>query len=117
IKTGKIDAIVQLTEFTEDHLQQDKLKIVQGPAQGQPGLNEIWLPNYLALQHGIHTGDTIAIPASGGTYAFKVSATVSDPLFGSGMINPTRAWVRAGTLSFFAPVSQLTNNCLGIRLK
>ncbi len=117
VKTGKIDALVQITEFTSNHLRQDKLKILKGDIKDAPGINEIWLPNYLAVQHNIQVGDTIAIPTSGGTYSFKVSAMVSDPHYGSGMVNPTRAWVKAGSLSFFAPVSQLTNNCLGIRLK
>ena len=116
-KEEKIDVLVQITEYTKDHLQQDKLQIIEGEAKDQPGYSEIWLPNYLTIQHNIKTGDTIAIPASGGIYKFKVSATVSDPHFGSGMVNPTRAWVREGTLAFFAPVSQLTNNSLGIRLK
>ncbi len=116
-KDEKIDVLVQITEYTEDHLRQDKLKIINGEAKDQPGYGEIWLPNYLAVQHNIYVGDTIAIPASGGIYKFKVSATVSDPLYGSGMVNPTRAWVRAGSLSFFVPVSQLTDDCLGIRLR
>ncbi len=116
-KDEKIDVLVQITEYTEDHLRQDKLKIINGEAKDQPSYGEIWLPNYLAVQHNIYVGDTIAIPASGGIYKFKVSATVSDPLYGSGMVNPTRAWVRAGSLSFFVPVSQLTDDCLGIRLR
>jgi putative ABC transport system permease protein len=116
-KGAKLDVPIQITEYTADHLQQDKLQIMSGNAKDQPGYGEIWLPNYLASRHHIQIGDSIAIPASGGVFTFSVSATVSDPHYGSGMVNPTRAWIRAGTLPFLVPVSQLTNNCLGIRLK
>src|SRR6266511_201955 len=44
-KDEKIDVLVQITEYTEDHLRQDKLKIINGEAKDQPGYGEIWLPN------------------------------------------------------------------------
>jgi putative ABC transport system permease protein len=116
-KDEKLDMQVQITEYTPDHLIQDKLEIMHGAVKDHPEDGEIWLPNYLFLRHQIQIGDSVAIPASGGVYRFKVAAAVSDPQYGSGMVNPTRAWVGPGSISFFVPVSQITNNCLGIRLK
>jgi putative ABC transport system permease protein len=117
LKNEKQDIQIQLTEYTPDHLSQDKLEIMRGTPKDHPDIGAIWLPNYFFLRYHIQIGDSIGIPASGGVYWFKVTAAVSDPHYGSGMVNPTRAWVGPGTLPFFVPVSQITNNCLGIRLK
>jgi hypothetical protein len=50
-------------------------------------------------------------------YSVIVSATVADPHYGSGMVNPTRAWLAEGDIPFFVPVVQLGGMMTGIRLK
>jgi putative ABC transport system permease protein len=116
-KQNKIEVMMQLTEFNDDNLVQDKLMIIEGAHKKSPEHGEIWLPKYLANNYHIQIGDTIGIPGPGGLYQMIVSATVADPLYGSGMVNPTRAWITAGELPFFIPVTQLSNAMLGIRLK
>ena len=109
--------MIQLTEYNNDNSIQDKLMIIEGAHKKSPEHGEIWLPKYLANSYHIQIGDTIGIPGPGGLYQVIVSATVADPQYGSGMVNPTRAWIAAGELPFFIPVSQLSNTMLGIRLK
>lgn len=115
-KGNKIELMVQLTEYNEDNSVQDKLIIVDGDQKKSPAHGEIWLPKYLANNYQIQVGDTIDLPGPSGSYPVVVSATVADPLYGSGMVNPTRAWLASGELPFFIPVSQLSNIQLGIRL-
>ena len=117
IKDKKIEAQVELTEYTPDHQRQDRIKILTGARRDQPGYGEIWLPKYLAVQHNLQPGDTLVFASHGNFYKLKITALIADPLYGSGMVNPTRAWIRAGTLPFYMPLSQTTNSSLGIRLK
>jgi len=116
-KGVKVELMVQLTEFGNDNLAQDKLMIIDGAHKKNPEHGEIWLPKYLADNYQIKIGDTIGIPGPSGSYPVMVSATVADPLYGSGMINPTRAWLSPGELPFLLPVTQLSGMQLGIRLK
>jgi putative ABC transport system permease protein len=116
-KGKKIDLMVQITEYGNDHLYQDKVSVLQGDSTDLPGFGEIWLPEYLAESHGIKTGDTIGFPINGSEYKLRVSATISDPHYGSGMVNPTRAWVGAGFLPYFLSNPDLNNVSIGIRLK
>ena len=115
-KGNKIELMVQLTEYNDDNSVQDKLIIIDGAHQKSPVHGEIWLPKYLANNYQIQIGDTIDLPGPSGSYPVVVSATVADPLYGSGMVNPTRAWLASGELPFFIPVTQLSNIQLGIRL-
>jgi len=116
-KDQKIDVMVQLTEYTGDHLQQDQVMVLNGTKKEHPGYKEIWLPNSLAANYNIHPGDTVGIPVETGLYQMIVAATVVDPHYSSGVINPTRAWINEGSLSLFEPVLQLNNDMLGIRVK
>ncbi|MBS1597690.1 MAG: FtsX-like permease family protein [Bacteroidetes bacterium] len=116
-KGEKIDVMVQLTEYTKDHLQQDQVFVLNGAKKQYPGYGEIWLPNSLASNHNIHPGDTIGIPVGTGLQQMIVSATVVDPHYSSGVINPTRAWITEGSLPLFKPVLELNNDMLGIRIK
>ena len=116
-KGNKIELMVQLTEYNNDNSVQDKLMIIDGANKKSPEHGEIWLPQYLANNYHIQIGDTIGIPGPAGLYPVIVSATIADPHYGSGMVNPTRAWLAAGELPFFVPVAQLSNIMLGIRLK
>ncbi|MGE5107163.1 MAG: ABC transporter permease [Sphingobacteriales bacterium] len=116
-KGKNIEVMIQLTEYHSDNSIQDKLMIIEGVNKKSPGYGEIWLPKYLANNYQINIGDTIGIPGPAGLYPVIVSATIADPHYGSGMVNPTRAWLAAGELSFFVPVAQLSNIQLGIRLK
>ena len=116
-KRNKIEVMIQLTEYNSDNSFQDKLMILEGVDKKSPKHSEIWLPKYLANNYHIQIGDTIGIPGPGGLYQVIVSATVADPQYGSGMVNPTRAWIAAGELPFFIPVTHLSNTMLGIRLK
>ena len=116
-KDNKMEIMVQITEFNNDHNTQDKLIVIDGKKKEAPGFGEIWIPQYLANNYQVKVGDSIGIPSPGGLHHVIVSATVGDPHYGSGMVNPTRAWVAPGELSFFVPVTQLSNTMLGIRLK
>jgi putative ABC transport system permease protein len=116
-KGKKIDLMIQLTEFTNHNLIQDKLLIIEGNTKIKPAHCEIWIPKYLANNYQISIGDTIGIPGPTGLYQVVVSAIIADPHYGSGMINPTRAWIATGELPFFIPVTQLSNTMLGIRVK
>ena len=116
-KGNKMEGMIQLTEYTHDNAIQDQLQIIIGTHKKSPQHGEIWLPLYLANNFHIQIGDTIGIPASSGLYQVIVSATVADPHYGSGMVNPTRAWLAEGELSFFVPVVQLKQMMTGIRLK
>jgi putative ABC transport system permease protein len=116
-KANKIEVMIQLSEYNEDNSFQDKLMIIEGAGKKSPQHGEIWVPKYLANNYHIQIGDTIGIPGPSGLYQVIVSATVADPLYGSGMVNPTRAWIAAGELPFFIPVTQLSNTMLGVRLK
>jgi len=116
-KRNKIEVMIQLTEYNSDNSVQDKLMIIDGADKESPEHGEIWLPKYLAKNYCIQIGDTIGIPGPAGLYQVIVSATIADPQYGSGMVNPTRAWIAAGELPFFIPVTQLSNTMLGIRLK
>jgi len=113
----KIDMMIQLTEHTADHLLQDQVFVLQGKGKLHPDNGEIWLPNSLAANYNIHPGDTIGIPVGTGLYNMIVSATIVDPHYSSGVINPTRAWISEGSLPFFEPTLQLNDNMLGVRLK
>jgi ABC-type lipoprotein release transport system permease subunit len=116
-KGNKMELMVQLTEFNNDHTVQDKLMVIDGILKEGPEHGEIWLPKYLANDYHIQIGDTIGIPGPGGLYSVLVSATIADPHYGSGMVNPTRAWLASGELPFFVPATQLSHTMLGIRLK
>ena len=116
-KQKKFDNMIQLTEYNIDNKIQDKLFLLKGKQGDFPGHNEIWLPKYIVDAFHIVLGDTISIPVSDGTYPFKVTAIVADPLYGSGMVNPTRVWIGPGELPFIMPVTSINNNLLGIRLK
>jgi putative ABC transport system permease protein len=116
-KGNKMEVMIQLTEYTHDNAIQDQLQIIDGTHKKSPQHGEIWLPLYLANNYHIQIGDTIGIPTSSGLYQVIVSATVADPHYGSGMVNPTRAWLAEGELPFFVPVVQLKQMMTGIRLK
>ncbi|MEP7109253.1 MAG: FtsX-like permease family protein [Ferruginibacter sp.] len=116
-KGHKIEGMIQLTEHNNDNSIQDKLMVIDGIQKKSPGHGEIWVPVYLAINYHVQIGDTIGIPAPGGLYQVIVSAMIADPHYGSGMVNPTLAWVAAGELPFFVPVAQLSNTMMGIRLK
>jgi putative ABC transport system permease protein len=116
-KNSKIDIQVQLTELGKDNQVQDKLLLLSGEDKSGPERSEIWLPKYLAMNNDIKLGDTLRIPIASGTKELIVSGLVADPHYGSGMINPTRAWLSPGELLFFLNISELKNTMLGVRLK
>jgi putative ABC transport system permease protein len=116
-KEQKIDVMVQLTEYAADHQLQDQVFVLNGIKKQYPGQGEIWLPNSLASNYNIHPGDTIGIPVGAGLYRMIVGATIVDPHYSSGVINPTRAWISEGSLPLFEPVLELNNVMLGIRIK
>ncbi|MCP3927945.1 MAG: ABC transporter permease [Bacteroidetes bacterium] len=113
----KLDLMLRLTERSESNLQQDKLLIIEGENKIHPDFGEIWIPQHMANAHSINIGDTLGIPVNEGLYPLVVSATVLDPHFSSGLMNPSRAWIAAGALSLFQPLNKLTASTIGIRLK
>jgi putative ABC transport system permease protein len=113
----EVDLMVQLTEYTKNHLIQDQVKIIRGEVQASPSPGEIWIPDHLARNHHISIGDTLDIPLSGAVYPLNVSATVVDPHFASSLFNPTRAWIGPGSLAYYISLSQLHQRVLGVRLK
>ena len=116
-KEKKIDIMIQIAEYTPNHLIQDQVQILEGTKKDHPGFNEIWIPSHLAQNNGIRIGDTIGLASGKGLYSLIVTATIVDPHFVSGLMNPTRAWVAPGELPLFVTAQDLNNIMLGIRLK
>ena len=114
---NELDLMVQLMEHTEIHLHQDQVVLLQGESKSHPELGEIWIPNHVALSHGIEIGDSLGISNGDGLVFLQVSGIVVDPHYASGLFNPTRMWVAPGELSFLFPVSQLNEQVMGIRLE
>lgn len=112
----EIEKMLQLTEWRESNLHQDQLVILEGEATHGPGPGEIWLPRHFARSNGIEVGDSLGVPVSDGLYRFRVSATIVDPHYSSGMINPNRAWVAPGELPFLFPIQDIRELMLGVRL-
>jgi len=113
----EIDKLVQLVEHSEVYLEYDQVLLLEGEGQVHPAINEIWLPNHLALALQIKVGDTLDIPVPDGVYPLIVSALVADPHYASAVMNPTRAWVASGSLGLLLPVSQMNQVMMGVRLK
>jgi len=111
----EIDKIIQLHEYQPDS-KLDRVTILEGEQTATPPLGSLWIPNHLANTHGIRLGDTLHIPTQNGAYPLQVSAIIADPHFANSLMNPTRAWVGAGSLPFFVPLAQQQEVALGIRL-
>ena len=116
-KEKKIDLLLQLVEYQAEDRAQDFLLPLEGEESDQPGLKEIWLPKHFALSNEINVGDSIGIPSQDGLFHLIVSKIIIDPHYSSGMINPNRAWVAAGSLPFFLPTESLHQVMMGIRLE
>lgn len=112
----EIDMQVQLTEHQEHHLGQDRVLIFKGNTKNHPDLGEVWLPNAIAEMYQITVGDTVGLPLDHGLYPLIVSATIVDPHYSNGLMNPTRAWVAPGSLPLFLPPGKLNQLMMGIRL-
>jgi len=107
-KEQKIDVMVQLTEYTADHQQQDRVFVLNGEKKRSPGYGEVWLPNALASNYHIFPGDTIGIPVGAGLYRMIVAATIVDPHYSSGVINPScraRITIFHAASNFFHPAA------------
>ena len=113
----KIEKMVHIAEYTGSHQVQDKLLVLQGSQNNQPGYGEIWIPQHLALNNGIHLGDSLGIRVESGLFNLKVTAFVVDPHFISGLMNPTRVWIAPGSLAMFNPAQILHTDFMGVRLK
>jgi len=105
-----------LAEVPLHGLSQDRPLVVSGGEQSAPGPGEIWFPSSLATSQGIQVGDDLTLPVPAGTVTLRVSAVVIDPQFGSVFFNPTRAWVRGGSLPNLFPASRLDGCLVGVRL-
>lgn len=113
----EIDLSVQLTEHNRGHLTQDKTRILKGTSNEHPHHGEIWLPSHFERSFDLKLGDTLGLSINGSLRELRVSAFVVDPHYLSAIFNPTRAWVAPGELPFLAPLSELNNNMMGVRLK
>lgn len=114
---SEIDLSVQLTEHHMGQLTQDQTRILKGTLTEHPNHGEIWLPSHFERSFDLHLGDTLGLNINGTLRELRVSAFVVDPHYLSAIFNPTRAWVAPGELPFLAPLSELNNNVMGIRLK
>lgn len=113
----ELELDLQLTERIPNANGQDQVSFMQGETALYPELGDIWIPDHLAQSHGIVIGDTVEIPTDEGLFPLRVSATLVDPHYVSGLFNPSRAWIAPGSLPFIFLVSQLTDVSLGIRLQ
>ncbi|WP_422082850.1 ABC transporter permease [Ulvibacterium sp.] len=113
----EIDLSVQLTEHNTGHLTQDQTRILKGASREHPDHGEIWLPSHFERSFDLQLGDTLGLSINGALQQLRISAFVVDPHYLSAIFNPTRAWVAPGELPFLAPLSELNNNMMGIRLK
>ncbi|BFP41223.1 ABC transporter permease [Flavobacteriaceae bacterium GF1] len=116
-KGGELDLSVQLTEHHSGHLVQDEIRMLKGDNSGHPNHGEIWLPTHFEGNYGLKLGDTLGLNLNGELRELKISAFVVDPHYLSAIFNPTRAWVAPGELPFLAPLSELNNTMIGVRLK
>lgn len=94
----------------------DFLKIIEGMSKEEPGINEVWIPSGFAHNYQIKVGDVIEVAGVDGKGVYTVSAIVYDPLFVSGLMNPTRIWVNSGQLSLLYGIDQLENLAFSLRL-
>lgn len=112
---GNEDVISIFVENPIDR-KHDFLKIIDGAPKEEPGINEVWIPSGFANNYQIKVGDVFEVAGVDGKSDYTVSAIVYDPLFVSGLINPTRMWVKSGQLSMLHGIDQLENLFFSIRL-
>lgn len=112
---GDEDVLAFFVEIPIDR-KHDFLKIVEGAPKEEPGINEVWIPSGFANNHQIKVGDVIEVAGVDGKSEYTVSAIVYDPLFVSGLLNPTRIWVKSGQLSLLYGIDQLENLAFSLRL-
>lgn len=105
-----------LVEHPGAALGQDVPRVVSGTPADGPGAGEIWIPTALAFEANIQPGDELSIPTPSGLAPLRVSAVVVDPQFGTPFMNPTRAWVRAGSLPSMFPAGALDSCLVAVRL-
>lgn len=113
----EIDLSVQLTEHNTGRFTQDQIRILKGESNEHPNHGEIWLPSHFERSFDLQLGDTLGLSINGSLRELRISAFVVDPHYLSAIFNPTRAWVAPGELPFLAPLSELNNNMIGIRLR
>ncbi len=113
----QIDKTVLLVERQEGNIDHDQIVKLQGGNQDHPAPGEIWIPKHLAQAYSISLGDSLKLPTGSVPFSLVVEAIVVDPHFNSGLMNPTRAWVSSGTLPYFAPITDLHQVLIGIRLR
>ncbi len=94
----------------------DFLQFIEGESKKEPDTNEVWITSGFANNHQIKVGDTLGVVGIDGKSDYSVSAIVYDPLFVSGLMNPTRMWVKSGQLSLLFGTNQLENYSITIRL-
>ncbi|MEM6344787.1 MAG: FtsX-like permease family protein [Bacteroidota bacterium] len=112
----KFEQQLRISEYRFFEGEPDPLKKVAGNSQSQPAMGEIWLPAYLMQNHQIEIGDSLGIPTAAGVWWLEVSGGVIDPHFASGMVNPSIAWVGAGSLVGAYSLQELQQIHLSIRL-
>lgn len=105
-----------LCERNLDHQFQDQVQFVEGTPCLLPGPKEIWLPVHMRESKNMQLGDSVGVSIAQGLYYLKISAFIVDPHFVSGIMNPNRAWIGVGELSFMMPIHKLTGRMIGIRL-
>lgn len=112
---GNEDVLAIFVEIPIDR-KHDFLNIINGAPKEEPGINEVWIPSGFANNHKIKVGDLLEVAGVDGKDEYTVSAIVYDPLFVSGLSNPTRIWVRSGQLSLLYGIDQLENLSFSLRL-
>lgn len=96
--------------------QYNRLYTIDGELLETIGENEVWVPTGTAYNYDIHEGDIISAKVNGEKIDFKVAKIVVDPIYSSGMFNPSRLWVAEGTIKKYFP-AQAKNHELSIRFK
>lgn len=112
---GDEDVLSILVEIPIDR-KHDFLKIIDGAQKEEPGINEVWIPIGYANNYQIKVGDVLEVAGVDGKSEYTVSAIVYDPLYVSGLENPSRFWVRSGQLSLLYGIDQLDNLSFSLRL-
>jgi len=113
--SGDEDTLVFLVEIPLDR-KHDFLEIVDGEQKEEPDINEVWIPTGFAYNYRIDVGDVVELASVDGKREYTVSAIVYDPLFVSGVLNPSRIWVKSGQLSLLYGIDQMETFSFTIRL-
>lgn len=112
----KLEMSLRLTEYQRKASEPDQLKIMEGENRNSPGIGEIWIPVSLAKNQNLHVGDSLGIPVASGVFWAKISATVIDPHYASGMVNPGLVWLSPGSLAGLYSLESLQTCTISIRL-